>query len=73
MVIFFSAESFSTNPQFAVKLDIDSNKDRKCSVLVALMQKDYRQFKQKEIKNNSVGVEIYKVPQFMSTISKKTP
>ncbi|XP_062872593.1 calpain-2 catalytic subunit-like [Trichomycterus rosablanca] len=56
-------ELFSTNPQFVVKLDIDSNKDQKCSVLVTLMQKNYRQFKQKGTESNSIGVVIYKLPE----------
>ncbi|KAG7315496.1 hypothetical protein KOW79_021584 [Hemibagrus wyckioides] len=52
--------TFSTNPQFQVKLDIDSEGDNKCSVLVALMQKGARQAKQEGVKNYSIGFYIYK-------------
>ncbi|KAK3509971.1 hypothetical protein QTP70_023790 [Hemibagrus guttatus] len=54
--------TFSTNPQFLVKLDIDSYGDNKCSVLVALMQKGARQAKEKGVKNYCIGFYIYKVP-----------
>ncbi|XP_017314425.1 calpain-2 catalytic subunit [Ictalurus punctatus] len=53
---------FCTNPQFRVKLDTDSQCDKQCSVLVALMQKDARQAKQKGFKGYSIGFYIYKVP-----------
>ncbi|KAG7315494.1 hypothetical protein KOW79_021582 [Hemibagrus wyckioides] len=52
--------TFSTNPQFRVELDIDSNGDNKCSVLVALMQIGARQAKQKGGKNYSIAFYIYK-------------
>ncbi|XP_058237597.1 calpain-2 catalytic subunit-like [Hemibagrus wyckioides] len=54
--------TFSTNPQFRVELDIDSNGDNKCSVLVALMQIGARQATQKGGKNYSIAFYIYKVP-----------
>ncbi|XP_047668426.1 calpain-2 catalytic subunit-like isoform X3 [Tachysurus fulvidraco] len=56
------AATFYTNPQYRVKLDIDSHGDNKCSALVALMQKGARQAKHKGVKNYAIGFYIYKVP-----------
>ncbi|XP_027024384.2 calpain-2 catalytic subunit-like [Tachysurus fulvidraco] len=56
------AATFCTNPQYRVKLDIDSQGDNKCSALVALMQKGARQGKQKGVENYKIGFYIYKVP-----------
>ncbi|KAI5629924.1 calpain-8 [Silurus asotus] len=57
--LFHSAEDgeFCTNPQFRVKLDIDSQGDDKCSVLIALMQKGARKAKQTVL---PIGFYIYK-------------
>ncbi|GAA6089512.1 calpain-2 catalytic subunit-like isoform X4 [Tachysurus ichikawai] len=52
--------TFCTNPQYRVKLDIDSQGDNKCSALVALMQKGARQAKQKGVENYTIGFYIYK-------------
>ncbi|XP_046696455.1 calpain-1 catalytic subunit-like [Silurus meridionalis] len=54
--------TFSTNPQFRVKLDIDSQGDDKCSVLIALMQKGARKAKQTGFNGWKIGFYIYKVP-----------
>ncbi|KAI5088919.1 calpain-8 [Silurus meridionalis] len=52
--------TFSTNPQFRVKLDIDSQGDDKCSVLIALMQKGARKAKQTGFNGWKIGFYIYK-------------
>ncbi|KAI5088918.1 calpain-8 [Silurus meridionalis] len=55
-----SDATFSTNPQFRVKLDIDSQGDKKCSALIALMQKGARKAKQTGFNGWKIGFYIYK-------------
>lgn len=56
--------TFCTNPQFRVKLDIDSDGDKQCSALVALMQKGARENKQKGFDGYEIGFYVYQVSEY---------
>lgn len=62
--------TFSTNPQFRVKLDIDSDGDKQCSVLVALMQKGTRTEKQRGFEGYEIGFNVYEVSSVNTVLTK---
>ncbi|KAI6657713.1 Calpain-9-like [Oopsacas minuta] len=54
--------TFCNNPQISIELREDANADGKCSVIIALMQKDCRAQKCLGFQSNSIGFSIYKQP-----------
>lgn len=54
-------ETFVNNPQFEIALDEDDDGDGKCSIIVALMQKNRRKQKKMGIQDLCIGYSVYKV------------
>lgn len=53
--------TFTNNPQYTVELTEDADGDGKCSVLVALMQKNRRKQKKMGVQDLCIGFTVYKV------------
>ena len=53
--------TFTSNPQYTVDLEEDADGDGKCSVLIALMQKNRRKQKKMGVQDLCIGFSIYKV------------
>ena len=53
--------TFTNNPKFEVDLLDDADGDGKCSVLLALMQKNRRKQKKMGVQELCIGFTIYKV------------
>jgi len=53
--------TFTDNPQYAIDLTEDADGDGKCSVLIALMQKNRRQQKKLGVRDLCIGYAVYKV------------
>ena len=54
-------DTFTKNPQFKVDLLEDADGDGKCSVLLALMQKNRRKQKKMGVQELCIGFTVYKV------------
>ena len=61
--IFFSIDTFWTNPQFRVTLtDVDDDDDDDlCTLIIGLLQKDRRKKRKEGVQNLTIGYMIYKV------------
>lgn len=53
--------TFVDNPQYVITLDEDDDGDGKCSIIVALMQKNRRKQKKMGVQDLCIGFSIYKV------------
>ena len=53
--------TFVNNPQYLVELSEDADGDNKCSVVIALMQKNRRAQKNMGVQELCIGYTIYKV------------
>ena len=56
-------DTFVKNKKYRISLKVDADKDGKCSLLVALMQKDRRQLRRQGFQLLTIGFAIYKVNQ----------
>uniref|UniRef100_A0A8B9K3R8 Calpain 9 n=1 Tax=Astyanax mexicanus TaxID=7994 RepID=A0A8B9K3R8_ASTMX len=54
-------DTFWTNPQFKLKLE-DADGDGRCSVIVALMQKNRRKLRKEGLDLETIGFAIYQAP-----------
>ncbi|XP_071942459.1 calpain-9-like [Antedon mediterranea] len=54
-------DTFHTNPQFRVKLEEDDDDEEECTLVVCLMQKNFRRLKSKGDKNLTIGFSIYEI------------
>lgn len=57
----FCSETFWHNPQYRITLEHPDNNDDKCTVIVALMQKNNRAQKKMGVDALSIGFEMYHV------------
>ena len=53
--------TFANNPQYVVELHEDADGDGKCSILIALMQKNRKKQRKMGIQDLCIGYAIYKV------------
>jgi len=63
--------TFTDNPQFVIDLTEDADGDGKCSVLIALMQKNRRQQKKLGVRDLCIGYAVYKVKLLFWTCTKQ--
>ncbi|KAL6481811.1 hypothetical protein MHYP_G00098910 [Metynnis hypsauchen] len=54
-------DTFWTNPQFKLKLE-DADGDGRCSVIVALMQKNRRKLRKEGLDMETIGFAVYEAP-----------
>ncbi|CAH0757220.1 unnamed protein product, partial [Diatraea saccharalis] len=59
-------ETFWTNPQYTVTLtDVDEgDDDNKCTIIIALMQKNRRSQRHQGLEDLSIGFEVYRLPEY---------
>ena len=60
--------TFTDNPQYAIDLTEDADGDGKCSVLIALMQKNRRQQKKLGVRDLCIGYAVYKVTAYYNSL-----
>jgi calpain len=62
LIEFIILETFWHNPQYTITLsDVDEDEDDKCTLIVALMQKNKRSQKSTGVKCLSIGFALFKV------------
>ena len=61
--------TFTNNPQYVVELHEDADGDGKCSVLIAIMQKNRKKQRRMGMQDLHIGYAVYKVGTHLALLA----